>query len=226
MITTTESLKRNRPSATITGSTGLDSVDYRKQFRTLYAGSEKRVEVVHAPRMNYLAIDGIGHPADITAFSEAADALCRISLEARLEVSRAEVMEFAVMPLECIWWNEDPEVVANGDPRWTLMVMQPVISPSVLLESVEQLKSAGDGARILDQIKLVKFYEGPAAQTLTRSPELMPLDARERLQQFIAVNGYRAHGSLHEIFLDGLCIPPARKASRLLRQPVASLHER
>jgi hypothetical protein len=226
MMTTTESQKRNRPNATVTGSTGLDSVDYRKQFRTLYAGSEKRVEVVHAPRMNYLAIDGIGHPADIAAFSEAADALCRVSLEARLEVSRAEVMEFAVMPLECIWWNEDPEVVAVGDPRWTLMVMQPVISPSVLLESIERLTRAGDGSPIVDQIRLVKFYEGPAAQTLTRSSDLMPQDARERLQQFIAVNGYRAHGSLHEIFLDGFCIPPARKASRLLRQPVASLHDR
>ncbi|MFN2443169.1 MAG: hypothetical protein ABR517_10850 [Thermoanaerobaculia bacterium] len=201
-------------------------MDYRKQFRSLYAGSEKKVEVVHAPRMNYLAIDGIGHPADIAAFADAADALCRVSLEARLEVSRAEVMEFAVMPLECIWWNEDPDLAVDGDPRWTLMVMQPVISPSVLLESVDRLKTLGEAPPVLDQIRLVKFYEGPAAQTLTRSTDFMPGDARDRLDHFIAVNGYRAHGSLHEILLDGLCIPPTRKASRLLRQPVASLHER
>lgn len=203
-----------------TDASGLGPVDYRKEFRQLYTGSEKRVEIVHAPRMNYLAVDGIGDPTDAGCFDQAADALCRVSVEARLNVSRAGVMDFALMPLECIWWNEDPAVESpGGDCRWTLMIMQPVISPFILMEATARLARSREQNPLLESVKLVKFYEGPAAQTLTRSTDPVTSEARDRIRRFIAENGYTAQGSLHEIFLDGLCFEPRRRTHRLIRQP-------
>jgi hypothetical protein len=200
------------------------TVDYRKEFRHLYSGSEKKVEIVHAPRMNYLAIDGTGDPSGSRELLAAADALCRVSLELRLAVSRADVMDFTVMPLEVIWWSEDPErpPTPNADPRWTAMIMQPVISPAMLEDAIERLAKEAAPSPLLGDVRLVRFYEGLAAQTFARTSEPCCAAGLDRLNRYIAENGYQPRGAVHEIFLDSLCANPAPKAQRILRQPVTA----
>ena len=200
------------------------TVDYRREFRHLYSGSEKKVEIVHAPKMNYLAIDGIGDPLASRELIAASDALCRVSLELRLAVSRADVMDFSVMPLEVIWWSDDPErgPIPGSDPRWTAMIMQPVISPAMLEDAVERLEKETSSAPVLREIRLVRFYEGLAAQTFARTGEPCCAAALERINKYITENGYQARGAVHEIFLDGFCANSGPKSQRILRQPVTA----
>lgn len=203
---------------------GSNVMDYRKEFRHLYTATDRRVEIVHAPKLNYLAIDGLGHPGPGSLFQKASDTLCRISLEMRLEVSRADVMEYLVMPVECIWWADEPGPAGlpPGDPRWTLMVMQPVVLPPAVEAAKERLAALGESGLLLDEVRLVKFYEGLAAQTLSRSPEPCSGDAFDRIAAFIAENGYRANGLVHEIYLDGTCFDPGKRMQKIVRQPVTA----
>lgn len=200
------------------------TVDYRREFRHLYSGSEKKVEIVHAPRMNYLALDGVGDPAASRELAAAAEALTRVSLELRVAVNRAEVMDFSVMPLEIIWWSDDPErpALAGNDPRWTAMVMQPVISPAMLTDAIARLEKEPGASPLLGEIRLVRFYEGLAAQTFARTSEPCCAAAIDRINRYIAENGYQARGAIHEIFLDGFSMNPAPRSQRILRQPVTA----
>jgi hypothetical protein len=210
--------KKSRRSGVAPATT----VDYRKEFRHLYSGSEKKVEIVHAPKMNYIALDGIGDPLTSGGLVAAADVLCRVSLELRLAVSRAEVMDFSVMPLETIWWSDDPErpSLQGSDPRWTAMIMQPVISPGMLEDALARLGKESSASPLLREIRLVRFYEGLAAQTFARSGEPCCAAALDRINRYIAENGYEPRGAIHEVFLDGFCIDPGPKSQRILRQPV------
>lgn len=198
------------------------TVDYRREFRHLYSGSEKKVEIVHAPRMNYLALDGVGDPAATRELAAAAEALTRVSLELRLAVNRADVMDFCVMPLEIIWWNDAPDrpPLPGSDPRWTAMIMQPVISPAMLEDAIARLGKETGASPLLRDIRLVRFYEGLAAQTFARTSEPCCAAALDRIIRYISQNGYHARGAVHEIFLDGFSLTPGPKAQRILRQPV------
>ena len=69
-----------RKKARRTGVSPSTAVDYRREFRHLYSGNEKKVEIVHAPRMNYLAVDGIGDPVSTKTLAAASQALLRASL--------------------------------------------------------------------------------------------------------------------------------------------------
>ncbi len=212
--------RKSRRSGVAPSST----VDYRKEFRHLYSGSEKKVEIVHAPKMNYLAIDGIGDPTASHELGAAAEILCRVSLELRLAASRAEVMDFCVMPLETIWWSDDQErpPLPGSDPRWTAMIMQPVISPAMLDEAIARLEKEPNPSPFLGEVRLVRFYEGLAAQTLARTDEPCCATALDRINRYISENGYQPRGAVHEVFLEGFCVNPGPKSQRILRQPVTA----
>lgn len=206
------------------GVAPASTVDYRREFRHLYSGSEKKVEIVHAPRMNYLALDGIGDPVASRELAAASEALTRVSLELRLAVNRAEVMDFCVMPLEIIWWSDDPErpPLPGNDPRWTAMIMQPVICPAMLQEAIARLEKEAGASPLLREIRLVRFYEGLAAQTFARTSEPCCAAALDRINRYVVENGYQARGAVHEIFLDGFTVDPAPRSQRILRQPVTA----
>ncbi|HEU5162150.1 MAG TPA: hypothetical protein VFV54_03295, partial [Thermoanaerobaculia bacterium] len=205
-----------------TGVPPTTAVDYRREFRHLYSGSEKKVEIVHAPKMNFIAIDGVGDPSGSRALLAASDVLYRVALELRLAVSRAEVMDFVVMPLETIWWSDDPEraPLPGSDPRWTAMIMQPVISPAMLEDALGRLARDPNASPLLRDVRLVRFYEGLAAQTFARTGEPCCAAAIDRIHRYVSENGYEPRGPVHEIFLDAFCADPGPKSQRIIRQPV------
>ncbi|HSN69814.1 MAG TPA: hypothetical protein VLV48_11250 [Thermoanaerobaculia bacterium] len=219
---TREDLMRRKSRRT--GVPPTTSIDYRREFRHLYSGSEKKVEIVHAPKMNFIAIDGMGDPAGSRALLAASEVLCRVALELRLAVSRAEVMDFVVMPMETIWWSDDPEraPLAGTDPRWTAMIMQPVISPAMLEDALGRLARDPNASPLLRDVRLVRYYEGLAAQTFARTGEPCCAAAIDRIHRYVSENGYEPRGPVHEIFLDGLCPNPGPKSQRIIRQPVVA----
>ena len=222
MTTTRDDLMRRKSRRT--GVLPTSATDYRREFRHLYSGSEKKVEIVHAPKMNYIAIEGIGDPIGARTFLAASEVLCRVALELRLAVSRAGVMDFVVMPLEAIWWSDDPERVplAGSDPRWTAMIMQPVISPAMLDDALARLSRDPNSSPLLRDVRLVRFYEGLAAQTFARTGEPCCAAAIDRIHRYVSENGYEPRGPIHEIFLDGFCVDPGPKSQRIIRQPVVA----
>jgi hypothetical protein len=57
----------------------MEKIDVKKQLKHLYSASDKKVEIVEAPPMNFLMIDGEGNPNTSKSFSDAIEALYPIS---------------------------------------------------------------------------------------------------------------------------------------------------
>ena len=49
----------------------METIDFKKQLKHLYSPSDKKVEIVEAPHMNFLMDDGEGDPNTSKSFSDA-----------------------------------------------------------------------------------------------------------------------------------------------------------
>src|SRR5512140_3283204 len=107
----------------------MEKLDLRKELHHLYHPSAMEVAEVEVPPMNYLMVDGKGDPNTAPAFAEAIEALFAVSYTLKFTVKKGpQAMDYAVMPLEGLWWADDMSKFASGDKsdwEWTAMIMQP-----------------------------------------------------------------------------------------------------
>jgi hypothetical protein len=112
----------------------MAKIDLRKGLKTLYLPSAKSITEVQVPRFTYLMIDGKGDPNTSSAYAAAVEALFSVSYTAKFMVRKGpDKHDYAVMPLEGLWWADDLTAFQSGDRanwRWTMMIMQPRSSGS------------------------------------------------------------------------------------------------
>jgi hypothetical protein len=54
-----------------------------------------------------------------------------------------QAVDYAVMPLEGLWWADDPTVFVSGDRsrwNWTMMIMQPPLVGADVLDAAAQVR--------------------------------------------------------------------------------------
>ena len=77
-------------------------------------------------------IDGEGDPNGSHIYSEAVEALFALSYTAKFMVKKGlQQIDYAVMPLEGLWWAEDMSeflVEDKSNWKWTMMILQPEIA--------------------------------------------------------------------------------------------------
>ena len=128
----------------------LDKIDLKKELKNLYNPSAKEVTVVDVPAMNFLLVDGEGAPAS-PQYSEAIEALFSVSYTLKFMVKKGKGIDYAVMPLEGLWWTDDVTKF-NADRKdewkWTAMIMQPkyVTADDVNLAVEVQVKTEKESA--------------------------------------------------------------------------------
>jgi hypothetical protein len=105
-----------------------ERVDLRKRLKALYSASATPV-VIDVPVLTCLMVDGHGDPNISPDYAAAVAVLFGISYTLKFRFKRAaEPVDFAVMPLEGLWWADDPQSFVRGDKakwRWTTMIVQP-----------------------------------------------------------------------------------------------------
>ena len=200
----------------------MRTIDFRKNWGELYFPPADRVVAVRVPALSYAAVDGSGNPNTSASFREALEALFGVSYTARFALKGAGVAEYRVAPLEALWWNRpkggfDPG--RKGDWRWTAMIMQPdVVTPARFRAAVAQLRERRN-PRALAKLRLERFQEGLAAQTMHIGPYSAEAPTIERVRTFIAQDGGVPQGKHHEIYLgDPRRSAPARLRT-VVRQP-------
>jgi hypothetical protein len=102
-------------------------VDLHKELKHLYNPSAKDVSVVDVPRMSFLMVDGEGDPNTSELYAQAVEALYAVSYALRFMVKKGDA-DYAVMPLEGLWWSDDMSRFSTSykDARkWTMMILQP-----------------------------------------------------------------------------------------------------
>jgi len=82
-------------------------LDLKKDLKHLYAPSAREVSIVTVPAMNFLMIDGMGDPGHSQEFTDAIEALFPLAYTLKFAVKKAGGQDFAVMPLEGLWWADD-----------------------------------------------------------------------------------------------------------------------
>lgn len=204
----------------------MPKIDLRKQLKHLYQPSAKEVSIVDVPPMNFVMIDGVGAP-ESPACQDAMQALYGISFTLKFGVKLGKYgrkkYDYPVMALEGLWWvNADRFSwdVPRDQWRWTLMIMQPDIITSDLVEAAraDAIKKKPSGA--LSQVRFESFHEGLCAQIMHLGPYSAERPTVDRLHQFIVDSGHQLIGKHHEIYLGDPRRAKPEKLKTVLRQPM------
>ena len=169
----------------------MKKIDLRKELKHLYSASVKEVVEVDVPTFRFLMIDGQGDPNTSSEYAQAVEALFSVSYATKFKVkNELKLCDYAVMPLEGLWWADDMSAFVTGDRaswKWTMMIMQPdFVAPEVIEEAMTETKRKKKLAAI-DRLRLEEFTEGRAAQVLHVGPFSEEGPTIERLHAYIRV---------------------------------------
>ena len=203
-------------------------IDLRKELRNLYLPSARAVVEVQVPAFTYLMIDGSGDPNHSPAYAEAVEALFSVSYTAKFMLKKAPQekqtsgRDYAVMPLEGLWWAEDMSAFRSGDRaswQWTMMIMQPPFVPQSVLRQAMIAASQKKHLPAIARMRIEDFGEGHCAQILHVGPFTAEGPTIERLHAFIGERS-RLRGRHHEIYLTDIRRAAPARWKTVLRQPM------
>jgi hypothetical protein len=201
----------------------MPKIDLKKDLKHLYSASPKEISFVNAPRRHFLMLDGAGDPNTTPQFQEAAQTLFSASYTLKFRVKKAQGLDYAVMPIEGLWWADDPKVFISGDKdqwQWTLMILQPEFITPELVDAARAEVERKKNLPLLNNLRFAAWCEGDAAQILHVGPFSEEHLTIARLHAFIKDKGYHLCGKHHEIYLSDPRRTAPEKLKTILRQPI------
>ncbi|WP_339093963.1 GyrI-like domain-containing protein [Deinococcus sp. VB343] len=199
----------------------MTKLDLKKEQRHLYAPRAGEIGVVDVPAMNFLMVDGAGDPNGNPAYVDAVTALFSVSYTLKFAL-KCGGQDYAVMPLEGLWWADDWGAFLGTDRagwRWTMMIRQPdFVTPEQVQEAVRVARQKKP-LPALDGLRFESFAEGKAAQLLHIGPYSEEGPNIQRLHAFIEQRG-QLSGKHHEIYLSDIRKAAPERWKTVLRQPM------
>ncbi len=196
----------------------------KKQWKHLYQPAAGAVTAVDVPPFTYLMVDGQGDPNTSQSFQEAVEALYSLSYTLKFTLKKSpRAIDYGVMPLEGLWWADDPRVFHTADKstwKWTTMILQPEFIGKA------QVDAAFDEVR---KKKNPAAWTGSALRTLTEGESAQILyvgsfadegPTIQRVHDFIHTAGKQLRGEHHEIYLNDPRRTAPEKLKTILRQPM------
>lgn len=208
----------------------METLDLRKQLKHLYQPSAKKVEVIDVPEFKFAMVEGAIEPGCVPAtspsFQQAIEALYGISFTLKFtSKQRSEnPIDYAVMPLEALWWAGDGQfdISQPGNWGWVAMIMQPDhITDSMFEEAYDKLRKKRPSPA-LDRLRFEAFYEALCVQTLHLGPYSEEPATLARMEAFAKENSYILHGRHHEIYLGDPRRLAPEKLKTILRHPCSA----
>lgn len=208
----------------------MEKLDLRKQYKWLYSPSARKVEYVDVPSLLFVRVDGtvpagVG-PSDSPDFKEAVAALYGISYTLKFMVKKRanNPIDYPVMFLEGLWVTESRtyDTAAREAMDFTVMIMQPDFITADLFEEARAAllrKNPGSGPA---RVRLERYHEGPAIQTLHIGPYATEPETVVRLEAYAAEHEYAQRGH-HEIYLGDPFRAAPEKLRTILRHPVVAM---
>lgn len=203
----------------------MEKIDYKKQLKHLYSPSAKHVDIVEAPQMNFLMVDGAGNPNTAKSFSDAIEALYPLAYTLKFMVKNGELgIDYGVLPLEALWWADDLSAFTTGDKdawKWTVMIMQPAFITSQMVAQATAEVERKKKPVSLPLVRFEAFKEGKSAQILHIGPFTEEGPTVEKVHQFINDQGSQRVGKHHEIYLSDIRRAAPEKWKTIVRQPMS-----
>jgi hypothetical protein len=212
----------------------MKNLDLKKDLKAFYQPSAKKVEFIQVPRFHFVMIDGAiepgMEPGNSPLFEENMQALygAAYTLKFMLKQRVNNPVDYPVMALEGLWDARDGKFSIEVKDNWdyTLMILVPeVITPAIFEEALAQMRKKKGDQPGYARLRLDSYEEGPCVQTMHIGPYATELETLERMQAFMAENGYRdlvgSGGRHHEIYLGDPRRAAPEKLKTVLRHPVA-----
>jgi len=201
----------------------MQKVDLKKELKQFYQPSAKEVVRIEVPTFQFLMIDGEGDPNTSPEYANAVDVLFSVSYAVKFIVKKgAQAIDYAVMPLEGLWWANDMSAFVTNDRsnwKWTMMIMQPsFVGTHVIQEAMREIKRK-KGLSAVDALRLEDFTEGSCAQILHVGPFSEEGPTIQRVHNFIGHNSALT-GKHHEIYLSDIRKADPAKWKTIIRQPM------
>lgn len=201
----------------------MEKVDLKKEFKHLYQPSAKEVAEVEVPMFNYLMVDGEGDPNTSQEYAQAVEALFSVSYTAKFMVKKGvQTLDYAVMPLEGLWWADDMAAFTSNDKarwKWTMMILQPSFVENEVIESAIVEVQKKKNLPAISKLRLESFTEGRCAQILHIGPFSEEGPTIERVHNFIDSRAVRT-GKHHEIYLSDIRRADPKKWKTIIRHPM------
>jgi len=200
-----------------------EKIDFKKSLKALYAPPVGRFVQVEAPPLPYLMIDGAGDPNRATSYKSAVEWLYSVSYPLKFMSKKELGRDYAVMPLEGLWWARDMSTFLSREKdkwSWTMMILQPDwITPEMVDVAVAKA-GVKLGARP-PSLRLETLEEGLCVQTMHVGSydDEGPLLARLH-GEYLPQNGLAESGHHHEIYIGDPRKTPPERLKTILRQPV------
>lgn len=201
----------------------MQKIDLKKDLKHIYKASAKEVVQVEVPTFNFLMIDGKGDPNKSQEYTEAVEALFSVSYTAKFMVKKGEqALDYAVMPLEGLWWADDMSAFVANDKsnwKWTMMIMQPSFVGKVFIDAAIAEVHRKKKLSSLSKLRLESFTEGRCAQILHIGPFSEEGPTIARVHDFIDSRASRT-GKHHEIYLSDIRRAAPEKWKTIIRHPM------
>lgn len=200
-----------------------DKMDLKKSLKDLYQVSAKAPVEIDVPALRYLMVDGEGDPNTAPAYAEAVEALFSVAYTVKFMVKKGpQAVDYGVMPLEALWWADDPSVFRSGDRsrwQWTAMILQPdFVGDDTIGRAIDEVRRKKSLPGV-DRLRLDTLTEGRCAQILHVGPFSAEGPTIERLHAFITDRS-ALRGQHHEIYLSDIRRTEPAKWKTILRQPM------
>ncbi|NLG95878.1 MAG: hypothetical protein GX491_00805 [Chloroflexi bacterium] len=198
-----------------------------KELKHLYSPSAKAPALVEVPPLNFLMIDGRGDPNTSPAYQEAIEALYSLSYTLKFAIKKAEGLDYAVGPLEGLWWVPDMREFSVDDKSswyWTMMIAQPPPVDAAWVERARAEAVKKKGLPAIEQVRFEVYEEGLAAQIMHIGPFAEEGPNIARLHSFIKEQGCELTGKHHEIYLSDFRRTAPERLKTIIRQPAKRLN--
>jgi len=201
----------------------MEMLDLKKKWKHLYQPAGKEISVVEVPSLTYLMVDGEGNPNTSVAYLHAIEALYSLSYTLKFSFKNGPVqVDYAVMPLEGLWWAEDPGAFQRRDKsawKWTAMILQPdFVAKKDVDAAFEDVRRKKNPAA-LERVRLETLNEGMAAQVMYFGPYAEEGPTIERIHAYIHASGKELCGKHHEIYLSDPRRTAPENLKTIIRQP-------
>lgn len=201
----------------------MQKIDLKGELKHLYRPSCKEVVQVEVPTFQFLMIDGKGDPNTSEEYAKAVEALFSVSYTAKFMLKKGvQGINYAVMPLEGLWWSDDMSSFVNNARskwKWTMMIMQPhFVEGAVIQAAIEEVKRK-KSLPTVDALRLENFTEGLCAQTLHVGPFSEEGPTIQRVHDFIKGRSALT-GKHHEVYLSDIRRAAPAKWKTIIRQPM------
>jgi hypothetical protein len=203
----------------------MEKYDLKQQWKQLYGTKAGAIVEVDVPQLTYFMVDGEGDPNTSQSFSEAVEALYSLSYTLKFTLKKSpRAIDYGVMPLEGLWWADDPRVfhlAVKSAWKWTVMIVQPeFIEKAEVDAAFDQVRKKKNPAA-LDRVRFETLSEGKCAQTLYLGAYSDEGPTIQRVHDFIHAAGKELCGKHHEIYLSDSRRTAPEKLKTIIRQPMA-----